>query len=131
MFLFFLMSSRGFNFFDYLSKFWSAQFPSNQCWVMLLINEEGCTTNAVSVFVFLLMELIQYHTRKLFIGLQNWEVSCCEFFILVRTTVLQQFHIKPIIIIAWLCRFKAKNQGNMWFSDARYNPKLPSQIDYL
>ena len=42
------------------------------------------------------LDLIQCRARESFIGLQKREVSCCEFFILARTTVSQQFHIKPI-----------------------------------
>ena len=98
-FCLFFMCSWGFNFlklFNYLTKFWSTQFASNQCGVILSINEGGCTTKSIYVFVVLLLELTQCHARELFIGLQKWEVSCCECFILVRITVFQQFHIKPI-----------------------------------
>ena len=131
-FCFFLVCSSGFNFFkfyNYPTKFWPTQIPSNQ---FLSINEGGCTSKTFYVFVVLFMELTQCHARELLIGLQKREVSCLKFFILVRTRVLHQFHIKPInSCTSCINESKAKNQGNMWCQHARYSSKLPSWIDCM
>ena len=82
------------------SIIWQSSGPHNS---HLTNAESSCRSmrevaplKSLYVFVVLLLELTQCHARELFIGLQKWEVSCCECFILVRITVFQQFHIKPI-----------------------------------